>query len=169
MNKDEWEEKHYGALGKTIDEILSHTEVDSDTLVDAIFFRLEKKSLLQSSYNDAELKFLEVYALVGEIGNGGFSQYFDNSSGDNAEIALAGLREIGADNAADITERAMAVFPDGKPPEDRYERQEIMEQMNEDCFRVWDVCSKSFCKLDVSVRHLLFVYANKRRAEIHLL
>ena len=45
--------------------------------------------------------------------NGGFHQYFHNSSGDLAPLAVQGLKAIGAENTVQILERALAIFPPG--------------------------------------------------------
>ena len=48
--------------------------------------------------------------LEGEVANGGFLQYFWNSSGQFAMEALAGYRLIGASQHAKLTEQAINVF-----------------------------------------------------------
>ena len=61
-----------------------------------------------------------------EINNGGFHQFFNNSSGDNsAETAIA-LETIGAPATADIAKRAIARFPDGAVPRNRSEHLELV-------------------------------------------
>lgn len=59
----------------------------------------------------------------GEVNNGGFEQYFYNSSSDHFQEALAGLERLGANKAATLLRKAARVaFADGKPPVDRIER-----------------------------------------------
>ena len=48
-----------------------------------------------------------------EIENGGISQYFYNSAGENATEALAALKEVGAMRAAAALQAALALFPTG--------------------------------------------------------
>jgi len=58
------------------------------------------------------------FDLVGEseVNNGGFSQYFLNSSGETAGFVVEALETIGAPNTADICRRAIAIaFPDELP------------------------------------------------------
>lgn len=46
-----------------------------------------------------------------EVFNGGFIQYFTNSSGNAAPIAIAGFRKIGCERVSDLIEKALqAVF-----------------------------------------------------------
>jgi hypothetical protein len=65
--------------------------------------------------------FCAVWWLEAEVNNGGFSQYFLNSSNESAKFVCEALRTIGASETAAICERAIAVaFPKGLPanPED---------------------------------------------------
>ena len=62
-----------------------------------------------------------------EVNNGGFAQYLRNSSGDNAVETPAALRTLGAPQVASIVERALALFPDHRPPRDRGQREEQMD------------------------------------------
>ena len=47
-----------------------------------------------------------------EVNNGGFQQYFSNSSGDHAAETPAALRTLGAPQVASIVEKALKLFPD---------------------------------------------------------
>lgn len=60
-----------------------------------------------------------------EVCNGGFHQFFSNSTGIVAPEALAGFRAIGAIQCAAILERAMSLLPD-QYPRDRDERTEAL-------------------------------------------
>ena len=54
-----------------------------------------------------------VDALEREVANGGFEQFFGNSSGDTAAETLAALETIGAMKAAALLREAMACLPQG--------------------------------------------------------
>ena len=57
-----------------------------------------------------------VWALEGEVNNGGFSQYFFNSSRETASFAVEALKVIGASKTAQLCEEAINVaFPSGLP------------------------------------------------------
>lgn len=70
-----------------------------------------------------------VEALRGEVRNGGFEQYFTNSSGDDVHEVLAALDRIGADITARIVRRACAKFPTGHPARDADERRDQLDQL----------------------------------------
>lgn len=50
-----------------------------------------------------------VDSLVGEVNNGGYEQYFTNSSGEYKDQIVVALEKISAYKAADITQRAVAL------------------------------------------------------------
>lgn len=62
--------------------------------------------------------FSSVWCLESEVNNGGFVQYFENSSAETAPFVVYALESIGAFKASDICRRAIAVaFPEGMPPD----------------------------------------------------
>jgi Domain of unknown function (DUF4375) len=58
----------------------------------------------------------------GEVNNGGFHQFFGNSTGNETAEIIKALETIGAAKAADIVKRAARRFPGGMPPKDRKAR-----------------------------------------------
>ncbi len=68
--------------------------------------------------------------LEAEINNGGFEQFFFNSAGDYTEETIQALVKIGANHTADIVNKAASKFPDGMPPKDRDNRQELLEEVS---------------------------------------
>jgi hypothetical protein len=60
--------------------------------------------------------FSAIWAVEAEVNNGGFSQYFLNSSAETAGFVVEALETIGAPQTADICKRAIvAAFPSGLP------------------------------------------------------
>jgi hypothetical protein len=60
--------------------------------------------------------FSAIWALESEVNNGGFSQYFLNSSNESAGFVVEALNTIDAPQTADICGRAIEVaFPEGLP------------------------------------------------------
>ncbi len=92
-----------------------------------------------------ERLFYLVQCLWMEINNGGFCQYFDNSSGDDAPETLSALREIGADFVADLMEKAMAQFGAAYPT-NREERLDLTAGWADDDPRIvlWWACDNAF-------------------------
>jgi Domain of unknown function (DUF4375) len=62
--------------------------------------------------------FSAIWSVESEVNNGGFSQYFANSSAETASFVVEALETIGATKAASICSRAIATaFPAGLPEE----------------------------------------------------
>lgn len=68
--------------------------------------------------------------LRAEVFNGGFDQYFFNTSGDYTSETITLLQMIGAYQTARILEKAASKFPEGMPPKNRSRRQEELEQVS---------------------------------------
>jgi hypothetical protein len=71
-----------------------------------------------------------IEALEAEVNNGGFDQFFFNSAGDNSRSTIEALEMVGAKRTAEIVRRACARFPGGMPPEDRFTRQDALEEVS---------------------------------------
>ncbi|MGD2107948.1 MAG: DUF4375 domain-containing protein [Phycisphaerae bacterium] len=71
---------------------------------------------------------LAVRILIDEVNNGGFDQYFANSSGDQWEIALAGFERIGAGTDLALLRQACTAFEAGGPSSDHAEREHQLRQ-----------------------------------------
>lgn len=78
--------------------------------------------------------------LEAEINNGGFDQFFFNSTGDFTEETIQALSTIGAFHTAEIVKKAASLFPGGMPPQDQDSRQELLEEIspNSDAFEEFD-------------------------------
>jgi len=98
-----------------------------------------------------------------EINNGGFNQYFINSSGDYAHETIQSLKLIGANHTADILQKAIDQFPDKKVPKDRDERIEIVEKIEETANEVWEDLDQKFFEYvdDLNALNIEYVRRNK--------
>jgi hypothetical protein len=65
--------------------------------------------------NAAEKALIGTWELANEVYNGGFMQYFHNSSREHAKPMVAVLRSFDADKAADVLEAAIALAGPGTP------------------------------------------------------
>ncbi len=60
--------------------------------------------------------FSAIWEVESEVNNGGFSQYFLNSSAESASFVVEALETVGAPETADICKRAIdTAFPGGLP------------------------------------------------------
>lgn len=101
-----------------------------------------------------------VWALLGEVGNGGFPQFFYNTSGDWAVETVEALERIGAEQAARIVRAANSDFPRGRPSSDFEERHEQIEALPDDdeLAEKWDRLGTELCGIDQDVNERLYQY-----------
>lgn len=98
-----------------------------------------------------------------EVNNGGFSQYFINSSGDFAHETVLSLRAIGADKTAEILQQAIDQFPNKRVPKDREERIRMVEKIEPKANDEWNRLDSKFFEYqdDLSLLNLDFVRKHK--------
>lgn len=98
----------------------------------------------------------------GQICNGGFLQFFDNSYGELAHEALEGFALLGLTEYADILRQAYAVFPGQRIPKNREERIAVLDLVapeattrGEGAKALWDALEDRYYALtgkDIGVR-----------------
>lgn len=97
--------------------------------------RVHDTNLGYTGLSYAEKKYFAVGLLEGEVYNGGFDQYFHNSSSDYYSDAEVGLEEIGAMQSLSLLRQAkQIVFGDAAIPEDTEQRREILLQRDFDSY-----------------------------------
>ena len=92
-----------------------------------------------------------------EVNNGGFSQYFLNSSGDFALHTVDSLIAIGAEKTALLLKTAMSNFPEGNVPESRNERHKIFPEKDDK----WDKLDEIFYQYQDDLNTLNLEYIKK--------
>lgn len=161
----------YSSLGTTTDEIFAHeNDAKKDDVLGALLWRLGRKSerIGWENLNDTERRLIAVDAMNGEVLDGGFKEYFSDSSGGDAEVALAGLKEMGATGTAEILARAMAAFPGKEPPTDNEQRNAVMEKIATTAEPVWQKCDDAYYKQIGDLDPLELAYAKRKKADIVL-
>lgn len=84
-----------------------------------------------------------VESCMGEVNNGGFNQFFYNSTGNKTAEIIEALETIGARKLADIVRRAAAKFPSGMPPKNRLARGRSLQRIDPE-IKVFDGLDKEF-------------------------
>jgi hypothetical protein len=107
--------------------------------------------------------FYLVQNLEREVNNGGFEQYFYNSSGDNAQETLSALAEIGAHRTLNILQLAINEFPNQVVPVDREERQNILDSL-ENASAAWDLLDQKFFLYEDDLNGLNIQFIKKNKA-----
>lgn len=118
-----------------------------------------------NTLTDAQRNFYYNQNLEREVNNGGFNQYFLNSCGDFAHETIKSLRTIGANHTADILQSAIDEFPDKNVPNDRDERTDIVEQIEETANEKWEDLDQKFFEYKDDLNTLNIEYVRKFRTE----
>ena len=106
--------------------------------------------------------------LVGEVYNGGFDQYFTNSSGNFYFDSLQALESMGAFNTLNLLLKAKEIlFGNTEVPTDRAERLSVMrtlaptEEATDEKFAQLNIIDKELCGDPDNFDRLLSSFANK--------
>ncbi len=129
---------------------------------------LWKKTELHDDFenlNEAEKTFLYVEILEAEINNGGFDQYFFNSSGDYSIETLEALKKIRAFKTAKIVEEAFKEFPENPIPKNNEKRRELLENINDNTSEKWNELEDKFYLYEENIGGLLLEYVKKNKSE----
>lgn len=103
-----------------------------------------------------------VLIYLGEVGNGGHTQFFSNRGGEIATRVRAALREIGLVDLEVFLESAVAVFPDGEVPADRGEVDRLFEVWDEDRLARFDELDRRVSQGDPYPRLLAYLREHER-------
>ena len=127
-----------------------------ESFLDPFFNKLE--TLGFDNLSDTEKTFICVWSLEGEVNNGGFDQWFFNSSGDCAFDTPPSLIRIGAEATARIVKKAISYFPGGNPSKDWEKRREQMKKINDLIEMKWNELDDKFYKYEDDLEVLLVQY-----------
>ena len=113
--------------------------------------------------SEAERIFYVNNSLEMEVNNGGFAQFFFNSSGAFAAEVEQSLRAIGADATADICKKAVEAF--GQPlPLDQLERDKLLEEIfTDEIAEILDGCDETFFQYQDDLAALNYQFVMEHR------
>lgn len=104
-------------------------------------------------------EYAAVRELIDEVDNGGLSQYFFNSSGDDCAYALEGLSKMELESVATILKQACAQFRPESPSPNRHRRQQQLQGISKTTETVFSKLDDDFYKFgeELETKSLLFV------------
>jgi len=109
--------------------------------------------------------FSALWEVEAEVNNGGFSQYFVNSSAESAHFVVDALRMIGAPKTADICQRAIATaFPAGLPDSEEAIRLAAADFSDKVLERLGPL-DEEFFSYPHNLTDLLFAYVSRHPEE----
>ncbi|MFH2202859.1 MAG: DUF4375 domain-containing protein [Elusimicrobiota bacterium] len=89
-------------------------------------------------------QFMLIHWLDDQVGNGGLAAYFGAPLGDFSVETAKALRWIKATKHADSLEKAIALFPGGKPPADAAAREQALAEFGADALDDLDFADAEF-------------------------
>lgn len=113
--------------------------------------------------NQSQKIVLIIENLEREINNGGFNQFYFNSSGNFANETLEYLKIIGANSTFEIVKKANDEFPNGFVPSDRGERTDILLEIEEKADPTWAECNQLFYQYTNNISALLVEFIKNNR------
>jgi hypothetical protein len=159
--------------GRTIEEILGReSQLSTYELLGAIEILVGAKICRGREASFPERMVFGFAWLAREVQNGGFHQFFVNSAGDFWKDVLNGLAAVGDAEGLALFRKVLSIFPDSSSSEDRDNRLdelEKMEEQNED--KVWDhfkSVTDDYFRTPFPKWELVFEYVKTHPAEFDL-
>lgn len=161
MSEEQWLEE---VDNRTVDQVIA---LEGTHRIDSIVLAIEAALMDRVNLTPTERIVLTVEAMEREVGNGGFNQFFFNSSNEYAHELVATLREIGIPDIANIAERALRAI--GAQPDwtsDDFER--ASADPDESIMAELSACDSAYYSKEDGIATTLFEYIKKNKNDITL-
>jgi hypothetical protein len=116
-----------------------------------------------SNLNEFEKTFIYIDVLEDNVTNGGFIQFFFNSSGQFAHEIFHAYLAIKAETTIDILTKAIHLFPEMPVPKDPRIRQQILMEKDSN-IDLWDTLDAEFYKYEDNIIELTLNYVRENIA-----
>ena len=108
--------------------------------------------------SETEQTVILIRSLQGEVSNGGFDQFYYNSSGDFAAETVVALERIGAKRIAAVVAESNRLFPTQPPPSERSVRIAELDGFTDEMTEAWDHLEREFYSDPDELDELLLAY-----------
>lgn len=156
--------------GESTDELISmESKYRIDSLVLAFEQALDQKiaKVGQDKLTIPEMTILAIEAMEREVNNGGYSQFFINSSKEYASILVDSIKRIGCPKTAEISQKAISALNISKAlTPDSIDA--VLEQENEERDRVLGECDDDYYSTQENIAVSLFNFIKNNRKSINL-
>jgi hypothetical protein len=116
-----------------------------------------------SNLNEFEKTFIYLDVLEASVTNGGFIQFFFNSSGQFTHEVFQAYLAIKAENTVDILTKAIYLFPEIPVPKNLRIRQQILMEKDTN-IDLWDELDSQFYKYEDNIISLTLEYVRNNIA-----
>lgn len=154
-----------GYSGETTEELISMaSDYRIDSIVLAFEQALEQRSI-ERSLTTEESVILVIEALEREVNNGGYLQFFENSSREHVPLVVQALKTISCPQVAELTQRAIATLHiQGEITEAAIE--EAIEARENEISESLDALDSEFFQQTESIEDRLFEFIKANREHI---
>ena len=114
----------------------------------------------------AEQTFLCIWEFEGEVNNGGFSQYYFNSSGDHAHRIIEDLRQICAIETSDLVIQAHRLWPHSTISPTMEDRRHTLAHDGFVSDRRWDSLDAQFFEYRDNLSKKMYDYLAANRDDV---
>lgn len=153
-------------LEMSMDEIWEIEDVNSFIveLTDHVMQKCEYGDNTGSLSNPERIFFITQVCEM-EVNNGGFAQFFFNSSGNLASELVSAFQEIGAPKTAEICGTALNAFGQ-ELPFDWEERRELLDKLaSDEIDRILSECDDAFYRYEEDLNALNYAYVLQNKAD----
>jgi hypothetical protein len=155
--------------GQTVAELIAlEGKYRTDSLLLAFEQAVDQKAARvgENLLSDEERIILAIEALEREVNNGGYGQFFVNSSREYAPIMVDTLRRIGCPKTAEITKKAVWIVQ--KTPMTHEEIENGTWEENEERQGALSECDSLYFERPENIEESLFAFIKANRAKIEL-
>lgn len=157
--------------GESADELIAlERKYQTASLVLAFEQALIQKAarIGASNLTPEERVILAVEALEREVNNGGYDQFFVNSSREHAGIVVEALRRIGCPKTAEITQKALGIVRGARITDGEIENGAWVLEENEECQEALEECDSLYYEGAEDIAGSLFAFIKANRAKVEL-
>ena len=153
--------------GQTVDELIQLQKTHRiDSIVLAFEAALDSRKDKGEELSEVELEILAIEAFEREINNGGFSQFFYNSSVEYTPIIVKCLNNIGCNKLAALAKKSIDILNlESLDPDSIEQRMDSDDDELEDALSQLD---DIFYDTEEAVAYALFEYIKSSRSNISL-
>jgi hypothetical protein len=155
-------------FGRTVAEVMKHRGKATDQELDAnigfvLLDKEERKGL--ASFTRAERFVYAIEAMVREVNNGGWNQFFDNSSGALAFDLAPALEAVGSKKNLSIAQRALKIF--GKPSSlsENERRKQLVKVTKDGDISPWEKLEGEFYQNPEDLEAMIIEFIARNQAE----
>ena len=156
-----------GYSGESVDELIAlEGTYRIDSLVLALEQAMDQKAarIGQQKLAAEERVILAIEALEREVNNGGYGQFFVNSSREYSPIIVDALRRIGCPKTAEITQKALRIVQEAPMSDEEIENGTWED--NEERQDALGECDSLYFKGPENIEESLFAFIKANRARI---